>query len=350
MDRHTFHQLLKKYIEGTCSPEERAIIDKWYQLLEDQHIPVPGMDEMQELESRMWDTIKDQITAPVDVSKKSTPVKFINQIWVKWASVAAVLVIVSAGFFVYTTNVKSVPGSLVSAKVAEGLSEEINNTGSVKQVDLEDGSIVLLQPKAKCAFPKHFLKDKREVYLEGEAFFEVAKNANRPFFVYNERLVTRVLGTSFNVKIINDKIEVAVRTGRVAVYEDGQQVNLNEQQKKDNGVIITPNQKVTYYKENRRFITSLVDAPVLVAVENKPATEPKFVFDDTPLSEVLQSLEKNYAVEIILANNDLNNCPFTGDLSQQSLFNKLDFICLAFHASYEVKGTRILINGGQGCR
>ncbi|MBC7889710.1 MAG: FecR domain-containing protein [Ferruginibacter sp.] len=348
MDRNAFHQLLKRYIEGTCSQAEAALVNQWYELLDEQEELSAGNREIYELENRMWDTIKDRITGQVSI-KDSGSVKSLRRISFKWASVAAILIVCMVGAFLYSAKIKRVTGTLISAKVAEGLSEEINSTELPKKLLLEDGSIIILQPKAKIAFARHFLKDRREVYLEGEAFFDVAKNTAKPFFVYNGRLVTKVLGTSFNVKIIKDKTEVSVRTGRVAVYENGREVNLNEQQKKNNGVIITPNQKVTYYTENRHFVTSLVDVPIVVPVENNQGAGARFVFDDTPLSEVLAELEKSYAIEIILANKDLNNCPFTGDLSQQSIFHKLEFICQAFQSDYEVKGTRILINGGKGC-
>jgi transmembrane sensor len=115
-------------------------------------------------------------------------------------------------------------------------------------------------------------------------------------------------------------------------------------------VIITPNQKVTYYEENRHFITSLVEAPLPVHAESgKTPEEEKFVFDDTPLSEVLNTLEKTYEIEIVLENANLANCPFTGNITKQNLFNKLEIICQAFQATYDLKGTVILIKGGKGC-
>jgi len=267
---------------------------------------------------------------------------------VRWLSVAAVISAIIAGYLYVSGN--KLTDSIESEKVHEGLSEEKNLTDKVKQVKFEDGSIVMLQPNSKIAFPKHFPKNKREVYLDGEAFFEVTKNAARPFFVYNNNLVARVLGTSFNIKIINNKIEVAVKTGRVAVYENGKRIDLTDEQKKENGVIVTPNQKVIYYTEDRHFVTSLVDAPVpVISYENEKPEEIKFVFDDTPLSEVLQAIEKTYGIEIILANDNLKICPFTGDITKPNLFNKLEFICQVFHAGYEIKGTKILITGGKGC-
>ena len=272
-----------------------------------------------------------------------------RKLWIRWASVAAAVILIVAAWMLFSG--KSDADSFVNKKIQEGLLENLNNTAEAKLVTLEDGSTVMLQPHARIAFPRHFIKEKREVFFEGEGFFNVTRNVNRPFFVYNNKLVTEVLGTSFNIKIIDNKIEVSVKTGRVAVYENGQRTNVYAQRKDENGVIITPNQKVTYYEENRHFITSLVEAPVPVT-HNDSSGSPsaaKYVFDDTPLSEVLKAIEKTYEIEIVLENESLNECPFTGDIARQNLYNKLEFICQAFQASYEVKGTKILIKGGHGC-
>jgi transmembrane sensor len=348
MDRTAFHNLLKRYLEGKCTEEEYHIIDKWYELL-DSEIPV-SLDkaEWNEVENRLWNKIQVETgssTAIKQEHKKNFGFKRMG-----WLSVAAIISAIIIGAYLYTAQNKST-GSIESEKVHEGLSEEKNLTDKTRQLTLEDGSRVTLQPGSKIAFPKRFPMNKREVYLEGEAFFEVTKNATRPFFVYNNNLVARVLGTSFNIKIINNKIEVVVKTGRVAVYENGKRISLTDEQKKENGVIVTPNQKVTYYTEDRHFVTSLADAPVPITPpeNNDKAEEINFVFDDTPLSEVLQAIEKTYGIEIILANDNLKTCPFTGDITKPNLYNKLEFICQAFHAAYEIKGTKILIAGGKGC-
>ena len=141
---------------------------------------------------------------------------------------------------------------------------------------------------------------------------------------------------------------MAVKTGRVAVYENKDQVTLDEVQQKSNGVIITPNQKVTYYQEERHFVTSIVDQPVPVPNKsNKPETG--FIYNETPLYKVLNDLEEMYELEIVLENEKLRNCLFTGDLTGQSLFNKLEGICLVFNASYEIKGTSILLKAAKEC-
>jgi len=202
---------------------------------------------------------------------------------------------------------------------------------------------VSLRPLSRIVWPNHFQATERRVYLEGEAFFTVSKNASRPFFVYNNNVVAEVLGTSFDVKETTNKIEVSVKTGKVAVYENGDRVILNNEQKKKNGVIITPNQKVTYYVEDRHFITSIVDEPTPITPDDHSARKISFVFDDARLAKVIQALEEQYGLEIVVNDDDLNNRPFTGDITQQDLYNKLELICQAIQATYEIKGTHILI-------
>ena len=351
MDRNAFHLLLKRYFDGSCSEDERRIVDQWYELLEDegalQHIP----ENTVELENRIWEKIHDHVSGP-DKASGSRDLREhpLRKIWIRWVAAAAVIACIVVGTIKFGSH-KSDGDAFVSTKIKEGLIENINNGTDPKLVRLEEGTTVVLQPHARIAFPKHFQTERREVYFEGEGFFNVTHDAKRPFFVYNNKLVTEVLGTSFNIRIIDNKIEVSVKTGRVAVYENGQRVNEYAQKKEENGVIITPNQKVTYYSENRHFITSLVETPLPVINEDTTASaqKTKFVFDDTPISEVLKSIEKTYEIEIVMENESLKDCPFTGDIRRQNLFNKLEFVCQALQATYEIKGTKILIKGGHTC-
>jgi ferric-dicitrate binding protein FerR (iron transport regulator) len=346
MDRKAFHALLKRYLDGKCTAEERGIVDEWYELLDDSEVQVPeDGEEFKAIEKRLWRKIQNEA---ISVKKPNTQA---NNVWFlhsakKWWVAAACMLLAIGGYLFFSPGKTA---SIESEKVQQGLTEISNFSSLPKNVLLEDGSKITLQTGGKIAFPKHFLPGKREVYLEGEAFFEVSKNPSRPFFVYNNNLVTEVLGTSFNIKIVNGKIEVDVRTGRVAVYENGSRIKLSAKEKLENGVIITPNQKVTYYTENRHFITSIVDVPLPVPAKEKQDSAIKFVYDDTPLYQVLSSVEKVYGIEIVLENENLKNCPFTGDITKPSLFNKLQFICQVFGASYEIKGTSILIKGGKSC-
>ena len=348
MHRKAFRQLLKRYLDNSCTDEERRIIDQWYELLDNEQVPLSS-EEVTEVEKRLWNKIQSVTT---NESSAVIPFKNHKNNWWKYAVAASFIgVVVLVGSLTFQNKNKSSDTPFISyCKSQPGIFRRDQQLGNIKKIQLEDGSFVSIYPGSKLAFPKHFAPDKREVYLEGEALFTVSKNPNRPFFVYNNQIVTQVLGTSFTVQNKNGKIEVEVKTGKVAVYENGEQINLNEVEQKSNGVIITPNQKVTYYQQERHFVTSIVDQPVPVPTEtNQPVLANHFNYNETPLYKVLKDLEDTYKLEIVLENEKIKNCLFTGDLSGQNMFNKLESICLVFSSSYEIKGTRILLKSGKDC-
>ena len=347
MNRKAFSQLLKQYFNDRCTHEEKRMVDQWYELLDNGNDPLDGV-EIDQIENKLWNKIE------LSTIKKNQAVatERKNNNWWKYAAAACLIgVIGMISYMVFPNkNKKASDDSIMIAKVQQGFLEETNNSDSARNIILEDGSCLTIYPGSKLAFPKHFAANKREVYLEGDAFFRISKNPNRPFFVYSDNIVTQVLGTSFGIHKTDGKLEVDVKTGRVAVYEDKEYISLNKVEQKSNGVIITPNQKVTYYQQERHFITSIVDEPEPVQKESTgKIREVHFYYKDTPLYKVLDDIENTYELQIVLENEKIKNCLFTGDLTGQSLFNKLQSICLVFNASYEIKGTKILFKGSQSC-
>lgn len=345
MNRKAFRQLLKRYLDNSCTHEERQIVDQWYELLDKGNYALSD-NELNEIEDRLWNKLQSRtVDAPESRNKNKV-------VWWKYVAAACLAgIIIFIGFAGFQNKkVTASQQPTVFTKVIPGLLEETNNADTAKSILLEDGTSVTIYPGTKLSFPNHFAPDKREVYLDGDAFFNVSKNPNRPFFIYNNKIVTQVLGTSFAIHKKSNQVEVAVKTGRVAVYENKDQVQLSDVQQKSNGVIITPNQKVTYYPEERHFVTSIVDQPVPVPKEtDTKIVQADFNYNETPLYKVLNDLENTYELEIVLENEKIKNCLFTGDLTAQNLFNKLEGICLIFNASYEIKGTKILLKGGKNC-
>jgi len=274
---------------------------------------------------------------------------------VLWLAAASILVFICVGFFHMLSNNKT--DEVIAVKLlGENKLKQVNNTHLLFKMQLEDGSVVTLHPGASLMYPPHFLPGKREVYLTGEAFFEVSKNAKRPFYVYYNNLVTHVLGTSFTIKIDKNKkqVEVSVRTGRVEVYErpiDGFGTTAGI---KGNGVILTPNQKVIYNEEINNFESTLVDTPIPVVHELvKGEMVPVDVTNDNviiaaSLSDIITSLETIYQLSIEVESDNIKNCHFSGDISAMGLYAKLEVICKSIGATYEIKGTKIIIRG-KGC-
>jgi ferric-dicitrate binding protein FerR (iron transport regulator) len=348
MNRNAFKQLLKRYVAGTANDKEKALINHWYELLYNDNITTLNEQELNFIEQEIWDKIELEGNFP---KKTITPAETpIRTIIFRWAAAAAILIGVSFGIYgLFSSPQKSV--AYQQSKEKQKLTEVINTSPEVKKVQLEDGTIITLQPSSRLAYPNRFASDKREIYLEGEAFFKVAKNPVKPFLVHTGNLVTQVLGTSFTIKPDKEtnKIIVSVKTGRVAVFEDNSHIILNNDQKKNNGTIITPNQSVIYDAASRNFTTLLVDNPEPVMSDSNRIVAPAlFAFDETDLATVLENVGKMYAIDIMVENENIYHCRFTGDITRQSLYEKLDLICQSTNHQYEIKGTKILIKG-KGC-
>ena len=274
--------------------------------------------------------------------KRSAPVKKLTQYLVA----ASILLIIVSSYFLKSLLFGD------SDTLPNGMSKSTchfkeNLTKSPINITLEDNSLVTLQPLAKLYYSVK-QPNKREVFLEGNAFFNVTKNKEAPFYVYSGAIVTKVLGTSFTItNTANGTTEVLVKSGRVQVYE-----NAKEAKGMQNGyqpAILQPNHKAIYHPQNENIELTLADKPELVKETNgytsQDSSSVKFLFIKARLKNVLKELENHYGIEIIVSNEELYNCYFTGDITEQDLYTKLKMICLTTNTNYEVNGTKILITG-----
>ncbi|MBW1658547.1 FecR family protein [Flavobacterium quisquiliarum] len=230
----------------------------------------------------------------------------------------------------------------------EGLVEQTNNTEKSQTITLSDGSSVLLQPNSKLSYPKIFTGNERKVYLSGEGFFEISKNPKKPFFVYANEIVTRVVGTSFRIKAYPDQqnVEVLVRTGKVRVKSNDMVRSVENEE-----IILLPNQAVRFARKDFVFnkITNITADPILVnSVTN--IEQLSFEFTDIPVAQILETIEQAYLVDIDFPNDKLKDCRLTTSLSDQPLAEKLKIICKSIgnDTNYEMNGNQIVITTS-GC-
>ena len=227
------------------------------------------------------------------------------------------------------------------------LTEVHNTTPSPQRITLADGSLITLQPGGKLSYQPDFIGPQREVYLSGEAFFEVARNPEKPFFVYAEQLVTKVLGTSFTVRANpgEGQVQVLVKSGRVSVYSNQRGGNPGDRETLTSEVVLKPNQQVVFLARENQFARSLVAAPELLEeVEIKPS----FVFKATPIREVFEKLGAAYGIEIVFDAELMQNCYLTGSFTDEPLFEKLDLITRTLNATYQQVDGQIVITS-RGC-
>lgn len=292
-----------------------------------RNLSVAARPEVDPADARLiWDEIEEKT--------KTRPLRR----WVVFARAAVFLLLLggAASYYFFRSTERDGYGRLAPQL---GLTEVVNTSAGVRRIELPDHSVVLLRPASKLSYGATFDGDKREVYLSGEAFFEVTKNPEKPFLVYANYVVTRVIGTSFTIRAFPEKnVVVSVRTGKVTVFSRKEKGASQE-------MILTPNQEAVFTSAEEEVIRKLVPKPLQVGT---PDRFPDFRFDETPLSTVFSTLESAYGIRITYDPEVLKHCNLTSDLSGESLFQQLDLICEAVHARYELTDGQIVVYG-RGC-
>ncbi len=352
MNRKALFHLLKRYVENDCTEEERKLVEQWYELLGDEEGVAPPLPpgEIKGTLERLWPKIHQQTLLTANREQLLPPARLLP-VWVRWLSAAVITgsIVTAAWWYLGNKTRERPPQQNEMAR----LHQVRNDNTFTDTVHLPDGTLVILEPKALVRYHHQFEGPKREIYLEGNAFFNVMRNPKSPFYVYSKNIVTQVLGTSFFVKTntLSKNVEVSVQTGKVAVYEAGRETVQERKNEESSGVILKPNQKVIYNDVDHHFRTTLVEIPLPVIVSKnaeEKITELNFIFDEAPIARVLNYLEQAYHIEMVMENESLAKCLFTGDIKGQNLYDQLEIICESVQATYEIRGTRILIKGS-GC-
>ena len=273
-------------------------------------------------------------------SKKT--IKF-NQTWLKIA--AAILVIAGASlFFLYN------PKKVVTNEIT--VFNFSTKAGERKKIKLPDGSTVFLNAKSSLVLKKDFNVNTREVTLNGEAYFDVEHNKNKPFKVHTADFNINVLGTAFNVKAYGDGVssEATLIRGLITM----------ETTSGDGGIItLKPSQKVTFY----RAATLQTPQKTTKAFKTKPEisinhytvikdstivetawTQNRIEIYDQDFEEIRQVLEKWYNVEIKFDNPKLANYRFTATFGNESIKQVLEALQKVENFKYEIKNNKVIIS------
>ena len=245
-----------------------------------------------------------------------------------WRVAAALLIGLGLGWSVYRfSNGDASRPALVGRATS----------GERTVVTLSDGSRVWLNQRSQLRYPAQFGgRADREVYLEGEAYFEVARNPRQPFLIRARQSVTRVLGTSFNVRAYDSDsvIIVSVNSGKV-VFQSAEAAG--EQ------VVLLPQQEAALLETSGRITKRLIRD------ENYRSWQTgRITFRDTPLPAVVQTLNRCYGAKITIVAPALARCKLTADFDNQSMNEVLEVIRLTLNIRYDRRGNQIRLTGS-GC-
>ncbi|MEJ7646508.1 MAG: FecR family protein [Chryseolinea sp.] len=223
-----------------------------------------------------------------------------------------------------------------TGKVDKKIEQRLNPRGQKSVLLLSDGSKIWLNADSKVNYAKNFDHgDTREVFLEGEAYFDVAPNPKRPFIVQTSAIRIRVLGTAFNVKSYQEDktIETTLVHGKVSINKISDDLN-------EGSLILKPNQRAIFQKKMKTINVEEVEAAAATVWHYD-----HLVFDETPYHEALTQIERWYDVKIHLEKEQDLNCLLTADIDKESLDDVLKLLEVSNKINYTVDGQDVYIKG-----
>lgn len=324
---HIDLELLIRFLSGEANAQERQMVNDWLEA------DLKNKTYLKELSTiwnasasagifhtdwlrEDWNKILQRID-DIRTKESNKPVRQRSLVYTFARMAAALILCVGIYFFVQHLYTR--------ASVKETIA-----SGSIKTLTLPDGSKVYLNSNAKLTYPKIFDTEAREVTLEGEAFFEITRDAQKPFLIKTDAVITEVVGTSFNVNSDSDSIVVTVVTGKVMLYEDRQ-----------SAIAMTAGEQGVYNDDGLKLKVN-DDLNFLSWKTNL------LVFKNTSLSKVIHDLNRHYGKKIRLASKDLAACALTSSYQNQTLEEILQELTVVFSIEIEKINGEIIIKG-KGC-
>ncbi|RNI26760.1 FecR family protein [Rufibacter latericius] len=337
--------LLDRFYKGACSPEEVKTVLEWFKTQR----PTPAQDlHLQELwtqaekhqtqpeyahdADKTWRRLEAIIQEQAQNAQPETKVLPLHSsAWSTWARVAAgILLPLGLIWFVASQYFQkaSVEGKLMAVQTAPG---------ERKTIQLEDGSSIVLRPGSKVTYLVPFAEGRRDISLEGEAFFQVAKDKNRPFVVKSGAIYTQALGTSFNIRYEpkDTAISVALATGLVKI---------GSVEKRDAAPLanLVPGQQLVFNRKNRKHAVSTYETREVLGWKDGV-----LYFKKANLQEVVAKLENWYGVDVEVKGaqpSSSETWSYTGEYRQQSLPQVLEGIGFVKNFTYEINQKQVQIN------
>lgn len=322
MKDNKFFDLCARRLTGSISSEEEV---EFAHLLESQ----PELQRVYSELEKQWNTsgkLRLQYqTNPMDAWEKFSKMKSDHRPktirWVHFATRLAAMIILTIGLgFLFRELGKSEPYYYATFE------------GETKWVTLPDSSKVRLNESTLLTVAEDFNENERNVKLKGEAFFEIARDESRPFIIQTDQAKTRVLGTSFNIRALEEEEQVGI-------YVVSGKVSFSSAESE---LILTRGMSANYSKVENQIALDQSSGNVLAWHSEN------LKFDDTPLSQVFEDLSDYFKVEFSVANNQIYNCRFTGEFKQPDLEEILKVISISADIFYTKNNNSYTISG-EGC-
>lgn len=319
---------LKNYLEGKTSDTESEMVRIW---LKDKANNVESRKMLGEIWTnssilltgtkpdfdKMLNQVHHQINS--ENSHLQNPRSGIFRIYRIFSRIAAILIlpITLLSLYLYYN-----PTQIVNELATVSVREIYTKPGTRTKIELPDGTLVWLNDGTTIRYPEKFTGTNREVYMDGEAYFEVKSDLQNPFIVNNPMMTTVVTGTHFNLNAyVADKyFEATLLQGKVNLKRNQQTVELE------------PGDQVQFDTQYEKIVHKNI------ATENATAwIDGKLIFTDEKLGIAIKKIGRWYNVEIILVDPTLNEYLLTGTFRDEKLDQTLRMISLALPVKFEFK-------------
>jgi ferric-dicitrate binding protein FerR (iron transport regulator) len=321
MDKRYLLQLLRKYLNGNATLEERKFVEDYYNSFSEESDVMTAFtsEEKAALENELVQNIFGSVPNEKFVDPKLRPMR--PRYW-KIAAAVILFAIFSGTAYMYLNK----PGLKPAAQPALAV-----HTNTNRVFFLADGSSVILSAGSRLNYPSSFDgMSKREVYLEGQAFFDIQHNESKPFIVHTGDVTTTVLGTAFNIKAMPGEPNITVTVNRGKVKVENKHTTLG---------IITPRQQITFDKQKTTTNMQLVKSDSYM--EWKDET---LLFDNLTIAEAAKLLEQKFNAKIEISDQSLSSQRFTASFPKnESLEEALNSICVFNRVHYNYNDDKSLI-------
>ncbi|MEM7106744.1 MAG: FecR domain-containing protein [Bacteroidota bacterium] len=319
-------ELLRKYSLGACDQEEKEFVEKWLDLQEPDTIKDSITDDDFEIEEeKVWNKLSEVALeldrSPVQKQRKATTT--LRHTWVRYA--AAAMIIFTAGVSIYYPLYHNPQEQIAYLDHYRNIETQ---RGQKRTVHLPDGSTVRMNYETEIRVPEKFGGDERVVYLRGHAYFDVARNEEKPFIIYTEDTKTQVLGTSFEINTKNEATEIIVTSGKVAFSEKDQE---------DNRVTLILNDRA-FLTADKRISTEEVDALSRTAWKDN-----RLVFDGRTLREIIGVIEPWFDINISVKKVEMLDTVFTIASDNPSLEIFMQQLSFAGEFEFKIEGQEVTI-------
>lgn len=341
----SFITLVTKKLAGEATPQELQELDALLQADEhlrerytilQQYFAETAQRSSSNAEQALQRTLSriqpSAVPAPVTPLKKSKPL--MRSIYIGVSAAAAVMLLLGVTFLLRRQQ----PVRQLAEKHADTSKWQNRQNGKATKAILEltDGSKIWLNADSKLTYPEVFAGASREVYLEGEAFFEVANNETKPFIIHLHKGTIKVLGTSFNIRAYeNEPVQTSVTTGKVAFipkYDEGS----NQQ---PDTILITPDVKVTFSQHTGNIVKETTTSE-----DDKAWTEGRLVFRNATLENIAMELERTFGKKVKFNAEAPKQYRLTGSFHHNSLQEIMFYLARSRSFHYEITDSTLTIN------